>query len=297
MRNLIRQPVFQFLVVGALLGGLLYWWTGERAAEDENEIRISTTDVARMQAEWQARWNRPPTQQELDGLVQSQIRERVLYKEAVGMGLDRDEPVIRRVLVQKLERIASDLIELSLSPTDQALQEYFEENAERYRPEPLITLSHVFIDPDKRGNDAVADAEAIVAQLQVAGEGADPREFGDRFLLQGYYPEKTKQRIASLFGQGFAEPVFELEVGKWHGPVLSGYGLHAVFVHSLTEFGVPPFEDVREQVRQDWVDENRKEISEKYYADLMARYDVVIEGQSVESEPTDSESSEVAPES
>jgi hypothetical protein len=184
------------------------------------------------------------------------------------------------VLVQKLESIAKDLIELSLSPSDQDLEQYFEEHAERYRPASLITFTHAFVDPDARGDRAVEDAEEVVAELRSLGHGTDGAErYGDPFMLQRYYPEKERQRVASLFGAGFADTVFDLPTGGWHGPVLSGYGLHAVYVHRRTHFSVPPLSEVLERVRQDWVDDNRRRIVDQYFADMMARYEVVVEGQ------------------
>jgi peptidyl-prolyl cis-trans isomerase C len=204
----------------------------------------------------------------------------VLYREAVAMGLDRNDPVIRRVLGQKLEAIAKDLIELSLAPTDQDLEAYYEEHKERYRPDALITFTHVFVDPDAREDSAIEDAERIVAELQALGqETAGAESYGDPFMLQGYYPEKDRQRVGSLFGSGFADSVFDLAPGEWHGPVLSGYGLHAVFVHDRTEFPAPALDEIRERLQQDWVDDNRRKITEEYFAQLLARYDVVVEGQ------------------
>ena len=101
-------------------------------------------------------------------------------------------------------------------------------------------------------------------------------------MLQRYYPEKDAQRIGSLFGTGFADVVFELSTGEWHGPVLSGYGLHAVYVHARGDFPIPPLADVRDQVTQDWVDDNRRKITDQYFANLLAQYNVVIEGQSAD---------------
>jgi hypothetical protein len=279
--GLIRQPLIQFVVLGALLGFALHWMTGERVQEDETMIRITATDVARLDAGWRARWNRPPTPEELDGLINAQVREVALHREALAMGLDQNEPVIRRVLVQKLEQIAKDLIELSLAPTDQDLEQYYQEHAGQYRPPSVITFTHVFIDPDRREERTLEDADEILAELRAherPTEGIE--ELGDPFMLQRYYPEKDQQRIASLFGQGFAQSVFELAPGQWHGPVLSGYGTHLVYVEAVTEFPTPPLEEVRERVTQDWVDENRRKISDQYFADLLAQYEVVIEGQS-----------------
>ena len=279
--GLIRQPLIQFVVLGALLGFALHWMTGERVQEDETTIRITATDVARLDAGWRARWNRAPTPEELDGLINAQVREVALHREALAMGLDRNEPVIRRVLVQKLEQIAKDLIELSLAPTDQDLEQYYLEHAEQYRPPSVITFTHVFIDPDRREERTLEDAAEILAELESRERPTEGIEnFGDPFMLQRYYPEKDQQRVASLFGHGFAESVFELAPGQWHGPVLSGYGTHLVYVDGVTEFPTPPLDEVRERVTQDWVDENRRKISDQYFADLLAQYEVVIEGTS-----------------
>jgi peptidyl-prolyl cis-trans isomerase C len=284
LRNLIaglaKQPIVQFVVVGAILGFALQWWTEEVPRDDETTIRISSTDVARLDTGWRARYNRAPTPDELNGLINAQVREIALHREALNMGLDRDDQVIRRVLVQKLEGIANNLIELSLAPTDLNLEEYYAENTERYRPPSLITFTTVFIDPDLRGDRTLQDADKILAELQSRERPTEGIEsFGDPFMLQRYYPEKDEQRVASLFGREFARSVFELSPGRWHGPVLSGYGTHLVYVDVLMDFPTPPLEEVREQVTQDWVDEKRREITERYFADLLAQYEVVIEGQ------------------
>jgi hypothetical protein len=234
-------------------------------------------------AGWQARWNRPPTPEELDGVVQAQIREIALYREALAMGLDEGDPIIRRVLGQKLEGIARDLVELSLSPTDQDLETYFSEHEERYRPVPLITFTHVFIDPDLREDRTLDDAAKILAELQsLEYPPKDIASFGDPFMLQRYYPEKTEQRIQSLFGSGFARSIFELAEGRWHGPVLSGYGTHLVHVDARVKFPVTPLLEIKERVTQDWVEEKRKEITDQYFSNLLARYEVIVERESTD---------------
>ena len=281
--NLARQPLVHFLAIGAVIGAA-FVWIGDRDDEQvDRTIRVRAAEISRMEAGWQARWNRPPTPKELDGLIRGQIREAALYREAVAMGLSEDDQIVRRVLVQKLETMVRDLVEMSLAPTDQDLATYFEENAERYRNPTLITFTHVFIDPDKREEQTLDDAAEILAELQALEDLTEGSEaFGDPFMLQRYYPEKDEQRIASLFGGGFATSVFELPAGQWHGPVLSGYGTHLVYVNALTEFPLPSLEEVRERVTQDWVATNREKITTQYFEDILARYDVVIEREATE---------------
>jgi hypothetical protein len=253
MKELIRQPLLHFVVIGVALGALYGWLWSRDDAEPDRTIRVTQADISRAEAEWAARWNRAPTPAELDGLIRSRIREAALYREAVAMGLDRDDPIVRRVLVQKLETIARDLVEISLAPTEQDLATYFEENAERYQPPPLITFTHVFVDPDRREERTLDDADEILAELQALGPPGDGiEEFGDPLMIQPYFPEKTEQGVARQFGGGFARSVFELEPGRWHGPVLSGYGTHLLYVHGLTEFPPPTLAEVEDRVRQDW---------------------------------------------
>jgi hypothetical protein len=285
--DLARQPLVHFLVIAAAIAALYGWLGDGDAVRPDRTIRITSANISRLQAEWRARWKRAPTAEELEGLIRAQTREAALYREALAMGLSEDDPVIRRVLVRKLEGIARDLVELSLSPTEQDLATYFEKHADRYRRSPLITFTHVFMDPDRRGEQTLRDADAILAELQSQGRPAEGiEEFGDPFMLQRYYPEKTEQRIASLFGREFARSVFELPAGRWHGPVLSGYGTHLVYVDGRTEFPAPTLAEVEERVRQDWVDDEREKITEQYFAQLLARYDVIVEREPAD-EPAD----------
>jgi parvulin-like peptidyl-prolyl isomerase len=285
--DLARQPLVHFLVIAAAIAVLYGWLRDGDGGRPDRTIRITSEKIDRLEAEWRARWKRAPTAEELDGLIRAQVREAALYREALAMGLNEDDPVIRRVLVRKLEGIARDIVEISLSPTEQDLAAYFEERAARYRQPPLVTFTHVFIDPDRRGERTLRDADEILAELQSKGPPAeDIGDFGDPFMLQRYYPEKTEQRVASLFGREFARSVFELQPGRWHGPVLSGYGTHLVYVDGRREFPAPTLAEVEERVRQDWIDEKRKEITEQYFAQLLARYEVIVERESTD-EPAD----------
>lgn len=236
MVSLARQPLVQFLVIGAVIGlayGLIGDWSG---AGEDRTVTISAAEVARLEATWRAQWNRPPTPQELDGLIRSQVRERVLYREALSMGLGDDDPIVRRVIAQKLELLYNDLVELSLSPTDQELRAYFAENAAIYLPPPRVTVTQIFINPDERQERTIPDAEEMVAQLRASGATAEGTEdLGDSLMLQRYYPQHTEAQIARLFGAEFAAQVIGLTAAEWHGPLLSGYGVHLVYIHDRIE--------------------------------------------------------------
>ena len=278
LKKAVGQPLVQFAILAALFYGLYAWMGGSRAREPDNVIYVSAGDINRLDASWRARWNRPPTQEELAGLMRDHVREIALYRHAMAMGLDQNDAVLRRMLGQKLQTLSQNLVELSLSPTDQELEAYFEANAERYRPPERITFTHVFIDPDRRGDATLQDAAEIKARLRSLGEPTEEMaRLGDPFMLQRYYPRKTELEIVKLFGQGFTESVFELSPGEWHGPVLSGYGTHVVYVHHLEDTATPELETVRDEVKQDWMNKRRRELQDEYIDAVVASYEVVLE--------------------
>jgi len=257
---------------------LLYGVFAEPLPEaDDKTIVVTAGEVEWMQTSWQKRWNRPPTPQEFDGLIQQYIKETVLYREALTMGLNQHDQVIRRRLAQKLEFLAKDLVALT-PPTEEELQSYFDEHLDRYQEPALYTFTQVFIDPDKRGDTTLDDAEAIKAKLIAQGDAIeDPGALGDDLMLQDYYPQKDPLEIQKLFGSGFTESLAELSPGQWHGPVLSGYGVHLVYISSITEPPAPEFTALRERVVQDWTMERGEEINDKFYASLREQYTVIIE--------------------
>ncbi len=275
--KLLREPLTQFFFIGAAIYLLYGMFAQPMEREMDNTLTVSTGEIEWMQTSWQKRWNRLPTDQELDGMIQQYIRETVLYREALTMGLDKHDTVIRRRLAQKLEFLAKDLVALT-SPTGDELQAYFEEHQQRYVEPKRFTFTQVFIDPDKRGDTTLDDAEAIKATLIAKGDAIDDASaLGDALMLQNYYPEKDQFDIQKQFGSGFAESLVDLSPGQWHGPVLSGYGVHLVYVHNIYVPPVPMFSDVRERVVQDWTDGKREELNEQFYASLQERYTIVIE--------------------
>jgi peptidyl-prolyl cis-trans isomerase C len=275
--KLLREPLVHFMFIGAVIY-LLYGVFAEPVPEaDDKTIIVTAGEVEWMQTAWQKRWNRPPTAAEFDGLIQQYIKETVLYREALTMGLNQHDQVIRRRLAQKLEFLAKDLVALT-PPTDEELLAYFDLHQARYQKPALYTFTQVFIDPDKRGDATLEDAAAIKATLIAQGEAIeDPGALGDDFMLQNYYPEKDPVEIQKLFGSGFADSLVELSPGQWHGPVLSGYGTHLVYVSNISEPPAPDFVALRERVKQDWKTERGEELNDQFYASLRDQYTVVIE--------------------
>jgi len=279
LSDFVRQPLLHFFVIGALIYAAYGFMGAPDAEENARRISITQGEIASLQESWKKRWNRPPTSKELQSVVKQFLRERLLAREATAMGLDKDDIVIRRRLSQKLEYLSQDLLGGG-TPSDEQLAAFFAENAKAYEEPALVTMTHIFFDPDKRGDKTLEQAESqkrALAALKVPPE--DARGYGDPFMLQTYYPERTYAELTKLFGSGFVETVSGLSQGEWHGPVLSGYGVHLVYIHHRKEARPAKLEAVKDRVLLDWQEKRRKELSEKYLAGLLERYRIEIESE------------------
>jgi peptidyl-prolyl cis-trans isomerase C len=214
LARLVREPLLHFMLAGAaiyLLFGLFGQMDSDDPVVQENTIVVTEGEMNWLAEMWRKKWNRPPSREEMVGLVRNHLRESVLYREAVAMGLDKDDVIIRRRMAQKLEFLSQDLIQPKPA-TDEELQSYFQEHLEQYQLPSLLTFTHVFIDPDKRGDDTLKDAENLKAELIADGKVPDAdSELGDRFMLQSYYPERSEADLSKLFGREFAASIMDLE--------------------------------------------------------------------------------------
>jgi len=271
-RSLLRQPLIQFLALGLLLFGL-YLLVGDRRRDEGKKVVISEQKIELLAALWEKQWRRPPTPDELDGLIRSTVREEILYREALAMGLDRDDTVIRRRLAQKIEFLAQDLAS-QVEPTPGELETFYADHAEIFQEPVRITFTHVYVNVDTHGADSATVADNLLDELRA---GADPGELGDRFMLQSLYLRKSPAEVARHFGGDFSAAVFEIEPGDWSGPIRSGYGLHLVQVSDRVETYLRPLEEVRDKVKNELISFRRREMDEKLYERLSADYEIVIE--------------------
>ncbi len=289
LKKILSNPLFHFLIL-ALLIYVIYGFFGDKQNTDsERTIVVTPSTINWLEKSWEKRWIRLPTEKELDGLIDQYVREKILSQEALNMGLDKDDVIIRRRLAQKFEFLTKDLIQAP-EPSEKELNNYFNDNKSKYKKPDLTTFTHIFFDPDKRGEKTLKDAEQSkikLNKLEQPTEGID--QFGDTFMLQSYYPERTEQEILKLFGPKFAKAVSEeIPTGEWYGPVLSGYGTHLVYVDRRIQTPEPQFDALKELVIEDWKEKKRQEINDNFYKNLIARYNIIIE----KPDDTDSEDSE-----
>ncbi len=276
LTRLVKEPLIQFLLIGACIYGTYALYDAPDGNLADRTIFVDEARIAGFISQWEARWNRPPTRQELDGVISAFVRENILSRQALAMGLGADDPIVRRRLAQKLEFLTSD-IALFREPAAGELEQYFRNHQDSYRDPDRITFSHVFIDPDLRDESTLDDAAELLARLQAAGE-PDPAtlDVGDRFMLQSYYPEATELDIRRQLGSGFSVTVMQLVPGQWHGPVLSGYGTHLVYVYAVQDAPPPLFADVQQAVLANWQTKQQEAFNAEFFEGLKSRYNIVI---------------------
>lgn len=273
----LREPLVYFLLAGLVLFGIYRLVNPDAFARPAgNRIVLTDDDLRQMSVQWMAQGRPQPTPEQWRSLIDTKVREEVLYREALALGLDRDDTIVKRRLAQKMEFLAEDVSSLR-EPTPAELREWFAGNATRFALPPRATFRHIYFSPDKRGTNARADAERALGRL--AGKPADAPEIaaaGDAYMFQDYYGDQSSEKIAAQLGPPFARALFAQKPGAWSGPIESGFGWHLVFVESMTPGRVPAFEEIEPDVKQEWQLDRRQEVRRRMFDDMRARYEVVL---------------------
>ena len=275
MRRLLKEPLLHFLLLGAAIF-VAYSLLTNRSSAEPGKIVITQGQVENLAFGFAKTWQRPPTDQELAGLVRDRVREEVYYREAMALGLDKDDTVIRRRLRQKMEFVSDDLA-AQAEPTDAALNAYLKAHAGKFPVEQRFTFRHVYLNPEKHRANLARDTAQLLAELKKSGDKADISALGDVFLLEHDFTALPASEVAKQFGEPFAAKLGGLQPGQWQGPVESGYGVHLVKVSERSEGRLPALADVRVAVRREWDNDRRKEANEKFFQDLLKRYVVTVE--------------------
>lgn len=275
LSTILREPLIHFFVLGAGIF-LLFGLIGGSGEDQTDTIIVKAGQIDRMVEGWKKTWMRAPTVDELKGLIEDRIREEIYYREALAMGLDRDDMIIRRRLRQKMEFLSHDLT-AQVDPTEAELEAYLQENTIMFLIEPWITFRHIYLNLDKRGNDTHDEALRLLARLRSGDNKIDAATLGDPFPLPRDYESVPESDVRNLFGRDFTAQLLTQELNVWHGPVPSGYGLHLVLIRERTKPRIPELDEVRDAVSREWVETRRRETNEEIFKQLRERYTVVVE--------------------
>ncbi|HEX9877193.1 MAG TPA: peptidylprolyl isomerase [Gammaproteobacteria bacterium] len=269
--SLLRDPLVHFIVLGAAIFGLFA--VLDRASPDESRrIVVSEAEIASL---WQAMamlYGQAPTEAELYQLVEPMIREEVLYREALALGLDRDDSRVRQRLVEKMTFLTDDLF-AAHEPMEEELEAFFEANGASFDEPARVSFEQLYFSPSLHGESLVTDAEAALRRL---AEGGEVR--GDESGLAPALEDVSEQELRAELGQSFAAEVLALDAdGAWHGPLRSQFGVHLVRLSGRSEARRPRLDEVREQVVEALLRQRRQQANDAAYAQLRDRYEIVIE--------------------
>jgi hypothetical protein len=273
--KLLREPLVHFLILGALLL-LASSLVNKHTSGDTRKIIVTSGQIEHLEDTFTRANQRAPTEEELEGVIRDYIRGEVYYREALALGLDRDDAVIRQRLRTKMEFISED-VAAQAEPSENQLRTYMKEHPDKFRVEQRFSFIQIYLNPDRHGNRVAQDAQQLLAKLHLAGGKANISELGDPFLLDPKCDDVSSSDVAKDFGGKFAASLQKLPVGKWQGPVESGLGMHLVYVSKRTPGRIPRLDEVRDAVRREWANYYRLQANEKFYEGLLMRYTVTVE--------------------
>ena len=275
MKKLLREPLLHFLLLGAVIFAV-YSLIPKSGGGDTGKIVVTQGQQASMLERFARTRQRAPTQQEWTGLIRDQVQDEVYYREALALGLDKDDLIIRRRLRQKLEFV-SEGTAAPAQPSDAQLQAYLDAHAAEFATERSFSFRQVFLDPQRHGANLARDAERLLASLSRAGEKPDLSAIGDPLPLEHEIESAPTREVTTRFGASFVAALGSLPLRQWQGPVESAYGTHLVFVGERTEGGTPALDEVRDVVRREWISARQREAADRSYRALLRKYSVTIE--------------------
>ncbi|WP_108445571.1 peptidyl-prolyl cis-trans isomerase [Halomonas denitrificans] len=267
LRMILLSPLVHFFLLGGLIFGsyALVEDEPERPAVTAEAITLTPQQAARLAEQFAATWNRPPSVEELEGLMRAWVLEEAHVREARALGLDRGDAVIRQRLNLKMQFLAESGA-AALAPDDATLQAYLDDHRDDFLRPARVAFEQVQLPPGQGD-----EARAIRAALE---SDAAPSSLGTPSLLPTSLAMTPAPAVDRLFGQGFHAALAEAPRGRWHGPVESAYGRHLVRVTGRAEAVLPPLGEIRARVEGEWRAAQTREMRESFAQALLERYAV-----------------------
>jgi hypothetical protein len=260
-----REPLVHFVV----LGGLVFFAHRVLFGTAPSEyVAAEDAPLEQIRQDWFAVKGAFPSAEEEAALVHEWVDDEILYRRAIELGLDQNDTIVRRRLVQRMRFFLEDTHRIE-SPTDTQLQAWLEQHPHKFAMPAKVSFMHRFFSRGKRGAELAADARSVLETLQDDSKAVVE---SDPFFRGSTFEDITPAEIKRAFGTEFGESIADLPLGQWMGPVKSSYGLHLVYVRNRTSAEAPKLETVRDKVEKDWMQAERDRHNEEALARLRARY-------------------------
>jgi hypothetical protein len=271
LQRLVREPLLHFIAIGGLFF-LIYSAVNEPYDNSIEKILISPERISQIENRFSSVWNRVPTPGELDNLIEEEIRIEVYYRDALALGLDANDTIVRRRMLQKMEFLTDTSIYLQ-EPSEVELAKYFAENEQNYRREPRLAFEQIYL-----GQSPSKDTVLQILQSLQSKSAIDPSTLGRPTLLPAQLKLSQPNAIDSVFGKGFYNQIAGITPGEWGGPVTSSYGTHLVRTLDGEPGNMLSLEEVRKSVLKDWQSYKAKENRKQDYVKRRSRYSIEING-------------------
>ena len=277
LKRWLREPLLHFLLIGiAVFAVYTYMNRGRGGFESSRQITLSLDELRQMEIYFESQWHRQPTPAEFQALLEDKVREEVLYREAMAMGLEKDDTIVKRRMAQKMQFLAED-VAAAHEPSTAELKSWFEKNSDKFALPSRYSFRHLYFSPDKRGKNAQNDAAKALERI--SGQPEDSKlgiSLADQFMFQDFYGDRTPEALAKEFGPQFVMALEKLKSGSWQGPIESGYGWHLVFVDTVIPGRIPAFEEIEPEVKTTWLGVQKQQAWQKAYRDMRAKYNVLV---------------------
>jgi hypothetical protein len=237
------------------------------------EIVVDQAAVDELVSAYEGQFGSKPDLRQLKALIDRHVEDEVLYREGLALGVDRDDEIVRRRVVQKMRFLTEDRT-LVGEPDDAAVRRFYKANSDRYTTPAAITFSHVFFSADMPGGEQRAISTLV--ELAKSGLKRAP-DRGDAFPGPQDFTQFNPAYASREFGKSeLSDRLAGLSVHTWSGPLRSGYGWHLVYVDQVQPPQLLSFERVEARVRQDLVDDIRYRLNVEAMAALRRKYSVHI---------------------
>jgi parvulin-like peptidyl-prolyl cis-trans isomerase-like protein len=280
MKNLLKEPFLHFVLIGVAL--FLLYGIVNKNSSSKNTIVINDFDVENLISTWEMQWKRPPTEKELQSLINLNVKQEIFYQEALKMNLDHNDEIIKRRLSQKMQFLSNDIASL-VEPSDEDLNNYFQEHTNKYLLPYSYSIYQITFSPDKR-EDNFKDAAETLKQFPNA-TFEEMKNRGDRLSFNYYFENIDANELALQLGSKFSDALQRQEANKWVGPIVSGFGFHLVFITKKTNPQIPEYESVKKQLLRDYEYDNQKEVNELIYKELKKKYHIEFDIKSTDFDP------------
>ncbi len=275
LKKLLHEPLIHFVFLGIILF-VLFDMVGEPESDKDNRLVVTQAHMERLVNTFQKRRNRTPVPTEVNHLIEGFIRQEILYREALAMGLDKNDAMVKRRMAQKLEFIFEDTA-TPPEPDDAQLRGYLQKHSEKFTQPARYTFSQVYWSVDKRGDKALDDAKRLLSRLKHSSHKIDVSVAGDALMLDHHYTDTSQPEVSRLFGKPFSEKLNGIEPGQWVGPMDSAYGVHLVNVQQRTDIRLPDLAEIRDRVKGEYLFDWQREANAQFYDNLRERYEIILE--------------------